>query len=112
MDSMMSHLPFSCPPDDLPDVRLMSSHSKMTAAADPELVRKCKKSEYRNDFLSPMLMLTDCSAAEKVSENVYMMGNEPTLACYRIQEHVHKSGPMLIDKGVSLSASPKPLSHS
>lgn len=31
-----------------------------------------------------------------------MIGNEPTLACYRIQEHVHKSGPVLIDKGVSI----------
>ena len=41
------------------------------------------------------------TAAEKMSENLYIIGNEPTLACYRIQEHVHKSGPMIIDKGVS-----------
>ena len=40
-----------------------------------------------------------------MSENLYMIGNEPTLAFYRIQEHVHKSGPMLIDKGVSASSS-------
>lgn len=40
------------------------------------------------------------SDAEKFSENLYVIANEPTLACYRIQEHVHKSGPMLIDRGV------------
>lgn len=40
-------------------------------------------------------------AAERISDTIYMIGNEPTLACYRIQEHVHKSGPILIDKGVS-----------
>ena len=42
-----------------------------------------------------------CTGCEKISENMYIVGNEPTLACYRIQEHVHKSGPMIIDKGVS-----------
>ena len=41
-------------------------------------------------------------AAERISDTIYMIGNEPTLACYRIQEHVHKSGPILIDKGVSM----------
>ena len=37
-----------------------------------------------------------------MSESMYIIGNEPTLACYRIQEHVHKSGPMIIDKGAEM----------
>ncbi|XP_054156792.1 BLOC-1-related complex subunit 8-like [Oppia nitens] len=35
---------------------------------------------------------------EKISENMYILGNEPSLACFRIQEHCHKSVPQLMDK--------------
>ena len=48
------------------------------------------------------MILTSPLAVEKLSENLYVIGNEPTLACYRIQEHIHKSGPMIIDKGVCM----------
>ena len=44
-----------------------------------------------------------CKACEKISENMYIMGNEPSLACFRIQEHCHKSVPQLIDKMVIYS---------
>jgi len=37
-------------------------------------------------------------ACEKITENLYILGNEPSLACYRIQEHCHKSVPQLVDK--------------
>ncbi|RWS20031.1 protein MEF2BNB-like protein, partial [Leptotrombidium deliense] len=36
---------------------------------------------------------------EKISENIYILANEPTLACFRIQEHVCKTGPTLAEKG-------------
>lgn len=39
-------------------------------------------------------------ACEKITENLYVAANEPTLACYQIQEHVHKSVPLLINKNV------------
>jgi len=39
---------------------------------------------------------------EKVSENLYILGNEPSLACFRIQEHCHKSVPQLVDKMIEM----------
>lgn len=51
---------------------------------DSDLVKKTKKT------------------MEKLTENLYIIGNEPTLACYRIQEHVHKSGPAIIDRGTEM----------
>jgi len=56
----------------------------MSTHTDAQLIKKSKQS------------------CEKLSENLYIIGNEPTLACYRIQEHVHKSGPMIIDKGTEM----------
>jgi hypothetical protein len=63
----------------------------LTTHTDPDLNKRTKKS------------------CEKLSENLYIIGNEPTLACYRIQEHVHKSGPMIIDKGTEMRRMTKSL---
>ncbi|UYV72520.1 MEF2BNB [Cordylochernes scorpioides] len=57
------------------------------------------------------------SASEKVSENLHIISNEPSLACYRLHEHVKRSLPLLINKRASDSiyiylnsalANPKP----
>lgn len=37
-------------------------------------------------------------ASEKVSENVHILANEPSLALYRIQENVRKVVPVIIEK--------------
>lgn len=39
-------------------------------------------------------------ASEKISENLHIFANEPSLACYRLQEHIHKSLPQLVLKRV------------
>jgi len=47
------------------------------------------------------LLVSVCSAvSEKLSENMHVVANEPSLAFFRIQEHVHKTLPPLVDKKV------------
>ncbi|XP_055327883.1 BLOC-1-related complex subunit 8 homolog [Paramacrobiotus metropolitanus] len=41
--------------------------------------------------------------AEKISENVHNILNEPSLGLYRIQEHVRKSMPLLVSKKMEAS---------
>ncbi|KAK2181236.1 hypothetical protein NP493_405g03011 [Ridgeia piscesae] len=38
------------------------------------------------------------TVTEKLSENIHMIANEPCLAYFRIQEHVHKTVPQLVEK--------------
>ena len=45
-------------------------------------------------------METSFAVSDKVSESVHIIANEPSLAFYRIQEHVRKSLPVLVDKRV------------
>lgn len=52
------------------------------------------------DFGPVFLIPRPFSACEKITENLYVAANEPSLASYRIQEHVHKTTPMLVDKTV------------
>lgn len=35
---------------------------------------------------------------EKISENLHIVGNEPSLAFYRIQEHVRKIVPVIVER--------------
>ena len=37
-------------------------------------------------------------ATEKISENLHIVGNEPSLAFYRIQEHVRKIVPVIVER--------------
>jgi hypothetical protein len=46
----------------------------------------------------PELEVRAQKVSEKLSENVHIIANEPSLAFYRIQEHVRKTLPPLIDK--------------
>ncbi|EAT42770.1 AAEL005735-PA [Aedes aegypti] len=52
----------------------------MTTVNDPELHAKVKKT------------------TEKISENMHIIANEPSLAFYRIQEHVRKVIPLIVDR--------------
>ncbi|XP_046909023.2 uncharacterized protein LOC124490543 [Dermatophagoides farinae] len=47
---------------------------------DGELIRKARKT------------------CDKITESIYVTANEPTLACYRIEEHIHRSVPVLAQK--------------
>ena len=51
-------------------------------------------------------MMVVCDAlmyavSERLSENIHIVANEPSLAFYRIQEHVRKTLPQLLDKKVT-----------
>ncbi|XP_055539219.1 BLOC-1-related complex subunit 8 homolog [Wyeomyia smithii] len=52
----------------------------MPIVNDPELQVKVKKT------------------SEKISENMHIIANEPSLAFYRIQEHVRKVIPLIVDR--------------
>ncbi|KAE8749995.1 hypothetical protein FOCC_FOCC003119 [Frankliniella occidentalis] len=39
---------------------------------------------------------------EKISENMHIVANEPSLAFYRLQEHVRKSLPPMVEKRVEV----------
>ncbi|XP_049537837.1 BLOC-1-related complex subunit 8 homolog [Anopheles darlingi] len=52
----------------------------MASVQDPELQAKVKKT------------------TEKISENMHIVANEPSLAFYRIQEHVRKVIPLIVDR--------------
>lgn len=42
------------------------------------------------------------TATEKISENMHIVANEPSLAFYRLQEHVRKSLPPMVEKRVEV----------
>ncbi|XP_011500007.1 PREDICTED: protein MEF2BNB homolog [Ceratosolen solmsi marchali] len=43
-------------------------------------------------------------ATERISENMHIVANEPSLAFYRLQEHVRKAVPPMIEKRVEVLA--------
>ncbi|XP_053665121.1 BLOC-1-related complex subunit 8 homolog [Anopheles marshallii] len=55
-------------------------NQKVSTVNDPELQAKVKKT------------------TEKISENMHIIANEPSLAFYRIQEHVRKVIPLIVDR--------------
>uniref|UniRef100_A0A182Q9D2 Uncharacterized protein n=1 Tax=Anopheles farauti TaxID=69004 RepID=A0A182Q9D2_9DIPT len=55
-------------------------NQKVSNVNDPELQAKVKKT------------------TEKISENMHIIANEPSLAFYRIQEHVRKVIPLIVDR--------------
>ncbi|XP_042906377.1 BLOC-1-related complex subunit 8 [Parasteatoda tepidariorum] len=63
----------------------MSTTASTSSSSDPELENKVKKT------------------SEKISENLHIFANEPSLACYRLQEHVHKSLPQLVLKRIEVN---------
>uniref|UniRef100_A0A6M2DC64 Uncharacterized protein n=1 Tax=Xenopsylla cheopis TaxID=163159 RepID=A0A6M2DC64_XENCH len=54
-------------------------------ATDPDLETKVKK------------------ATERISENMHIVANEPSLAFYRLQEHVRKALPPMVEKRVEVT---------
>lgn len=42
------------------------------------------------------------SASERISENMHIVANEPSLAFYRLQEHVRKSLPPMVEHRVEV----------
>lgn len=58
-------------------------------------------------FLFRILLLYDTmcmfSATERVSENMHIVANEPSLAFYRLQEHVRKALPPMVERRVDVT---------
>lgn len=42
------------------------------------------------------------TATERISENMHIVANEPSLAFYRVQEHVRKALPPMVSKRVEV----------
>ncbi|XP_014282420.1 BLOC-1-related complex subunit 8 homolog isoform X1 [Halyomorpha halys] len=42
-------------------------------------------------------------ATERISENIHIVANEPSLAFYRLQEHVRKALPPMVEKRVEVT---------
>lgn len=57
-------------------------------------------------YLSPFFVISrslhGSSGTEKISENMHIVANEPSLAFYRLQEHVRKSLPPMVEKRVEV----------
>ncbi|KAG8192896.1 hypothetical protein JTE90_025605 [Oedothorax gibbosus] len=66
-------------------IPLSQTAGSTAVTSDPELDNKVKK------------------ASEKISENLHIFANEPSLACYRLQEHIHKSLPQLVVKRIEVN---------
>lgn len=43
------------------------------------------------------------SVTERISENMHIVANEPSLAFYRLQEHVRKALPPMVEKRVDVN---------
>lgn len=74
----------------------------MNPPNDPALNAKVKKSKLHQIIcfvVSRYQVFTFIlTATEKISENVHIVANEPSLAFYRIQENVRKVVPVMIEK--------------
>lgn len=67
---------------------------------DNDLAIKVKKSKHFNKNIRIKLSSNPCpfSASEKISENIHIVANDPSMAFYRIQEHVRKVVPPIVEK--------------
>lgn len=45
----------------------------------------------------------EISATERISENMHIVANEPSLAFYRLQEHVRKALPPMVERRVEVT---------
>jgi hypothetical protein len=43
------------------------------------------------------------AATQRISENMHIVANEPSLAFYRLQEHVRKALPPMVEKRVEVT---------
>ncbi|KAG8228859.1 hypothetical protein J437_LFUL008355 [Ladona fulva] len=68
----------------IPNMSYLVPGSAVPPQVDPELEVKVKK------------------ATERISENMHIVANEPSLAFYRLQEHVRKALPPMVDKRVEV----------
>lgn len=62
--------------------------------SDPVLDEKVKRCKYLDHevhkYYSSNIDLFSSTASEKISENMHIIANDPSLAFYRIQEHIRK----------------------
>jgi hypothetical protein len=82
--------------------------------SDPELETKVKKGmKLCQEYVYLIVRCTShmCNrschvsliATERISENMHIVANEPSLAFYRLQEHVRKALPPMVEKRVEVT---------
>lgn len=49
-------------------------------------------------LFSLLIFLLICLAVQKISENLHIVANEPSLAFFRIQEHIRKVLPLIVER--------------
>lgn len=54
-------------------------------------------------YLKVVTLQCTISATERISENIHIVANEPSLAFYRLQEHVRKALPPMVEKRTEVS---------
>ncbi|XP_035829703.1 BLOC-1-related complex subunit 8 isoform X2 [Aplysia californica] len=67
-------------------------------AGDSLYTRMASQPLYKENPVDPDLEHKAKKVSDKFSENVNVIANEPSLAFYRIQEHVRKTLPQLVDQ--------------
>ncbi len=72
---------------------------------DPMLEEKVRKgfaliswAAFPRKKLYFFILICLISAKERISENMHILANEPSLAYYRLQENIRKSLPLMIDR--------------
>lgn len=58
------------------------------------------KDDYNSIIIDPILEEKVRKTKERISENMHILANEPSLAYYRLQENIRKSLPPMIDKRI------------
>jgi hypothetical protein len=73
----------------------------MAFNGDSDLEVKVRKGTYSKfHYLKPKII---ASATERISENMHIVANEPSLAFYRLQEHVRKALNPMVDRRVDVN---------
>lgn len=74
----------------------------MSFVSDADLEVKARKSVYSSSHKTILLLFIAFAATERISENMHIVANEPSLAFYRLQEHVRKALNPMVDRRVDI----------
>lgn len=76
----------------------------MSFVSDADLEVKARKSKlYHLKLFSHYYIIKNVLATERISENMHIVANEPSLAFYRLQEHVRKALNPMVDRRVDVN---------
>lgn len=76
----------------------------MSFGSDADLEVKARKSKFLPlKYVSHYYVIKNILATERISENMHIVANEPSLAFYRLQEHVRKALNPMVDRRVDVN---------